>query len=67
MPFTQTQIDILKAAIAEGALTVKYADKEVTYRSLAEMRQILDMMEAEVNPSTRPSKRRYAEFDKGLS
>jgi len=66
MAFTQIQIDTLKNAIAEGALTVKYADKEVTYRSLDEMRKILDMMESEVSPTTKPAKRRFAEFDKGL-
>jgi hypothetical protein len=35
--FTQEQLDSIEAAIAEGALTVQYQDKRVTYRSLEEM------------------------------
>jgi hypothetical protein len=58
MAFTQGEINELKKAIATGALTVKYTGdggtKEVTYRSLLEMRTILAMMEEEVNPSTDP-------------
>lgn len=54
MSFTQSQIDALKAAIATGALTVRNANGElVTYRSLAEMRQALGIMEAEVAGPTR--------------
>lgn len=40
MAFTQDQLDAIEAAIAEGTLTVKYADKEVTYRSLDELLRI---------------------------
>jgi len=40
MAYTQTQLDALEEAIAEGALTVQYQDKRVTYRSLAEMETI---------------------------
>lgn len=35
--FTIERLESLEAAIAAGELTVKYSDKEVTYRSLAEM------------------------------
>jgi hypothetical protein len=52
MAFTQEQIDILKQAIAEGALIVQYGDKRVEYRSLKEMKEILNMMQAEVNASS---------------
>lgn len=44
MAWTQQQLDRLEAAIAEGALVVKYQDKQVTYRSLAEMQQTRTMM-----------------------
>lgn len=37
MAYTQKQLDDLEASIAEGALTVKYEDRLVTYRSLDEM------------------------------
>lgn len=47
--WTQSDIDALKAAIATGALSVMYSDgSSVQYRSLADMRATLDMMEAEV-------------------
>lgn len=48
MAWTQTEVDNLKKAIAQGVLTVDYGDKRVTYRSLAEMKEILSMMQAEV-------------------
>ena len=59
MAYTQTQIDTLKSAIAEGALKVRFGDREVTYRSLDEMRQTLRMMEDEVRAAAgRPRRRR---------
>ncbi len=64
MPYTQTQIDALKAAIATGAREVWYGDKRVAYRSLDEMKQTLSIMENEVN-GQKPSRRRYFVFSKG--
>lgn len=66
MPYTQQQYDALKAAIASGAYSVRYGDKQVDYRSLAEMKQTLADMEAElgINPTKKP--RKYASFTKGL-
>ncbi len=52
MAFTQTQYDAITDAIAQGALTVKYADKEVTYRSLDSMIRIRTMMAAELGISS---------------
>jgi hypothetical protein len=46
--FTQSQYDKLKAAIALGALEVKYSDKTVKYRSLTEMLQICKLMEQDL-------------------
>ena len=61
MAFTQAQIDALRAAIATGALTVRNANGEfVTYRSLAEMRQALAMMEGETAGAT--ARRRVSGF-----
>lgn len=42
--FTVPRLEALEAAIAEGVLRVKYSDKEVQYRSLAEMLQVRDIM-----------------------
>ena len=65
--YTQEQLDILNNAIAQGALTVKYADKEVTYRSLSEMMQIRKLMMDELNPPTTSNNgRKYAQFSNGL-
>ena len=44
------QIAALEAAIATGALFVKYEDKEVRYRSLDEMQRILDALRCQANP-----------------
>jgi hypothetical protein len=49
MAWTQTDVDALKTAIGSGAKDVQYSDgSRVTYRSLDEMRGILNQMEAEV-------------------
>jgi hypothetical protein len=68
MAWTQTDIDKLKAAMAQGARRVKYADREVEYRDLAEMRQTLGLMESEVNAAagTRHAKQIRFQTDKGL-
>lgn len=49
MAFTTTQRDALKAALATGSLRVEYPDGGgVTYRSLSEMRQLLQMMDDDI-------------------
>ncbi|MGV2980669.1 phage head-tail joining protein [Camelimonas sp. ID_303_24] len=53
--WTQSDIDNLKKAIAEGVLEVRFADgRHVRYRSLKDMRETLEMMDDEVNPSAAP-------------
>lgn len=37
MAFSQTDLDALDAAIASGALKVRYNDREVQYQSLADL------------------------------
>lgn len=50
MAVTQGDIDALDAAIATGALRVRYADgREVTYRSLDELRQVRAMLTEQVS------------------
>lgn len=48
MAWTQADIDALKTALKSGVLTVRYKDRQKTYRSLAEMTELLRMMENEV-------------------
>ncbi|WP_417844832.1 phage head-tail joining protein [Thalassospira sp.] len=56
MAFTQADIDRLKSAMASGTLKVEVDGKSVTYRSIAEMREVLRMMEGDVKgPSARVS------------
>lgn len=63
MAFTTADVDALKDAIATGALEVRYADgRQVKYRSLGEMRQILQMMNAEANPSSTSCRTSVAGF-----
>lgn len=55
MPYTQADIDALKAAMASGAKRVRYSDgSEVEYRDMAEMKDILGQMQAEVSPPVKP-------------
>lgn len=55
MAYSQSDVDALKEAIATGALSVKFGSgpdsREVRYRSLAEMKQILSDMIAESSPA----------------
>lgn len=70
MSYTLEQITILETAIAQGALTVEYADKKVTYRSLDEMLRILSIMKGDIEGESGTSgagqsKRFYGQFSKG--
>lgn len=67
MAFTVDQYNTLCAAIAQGALIVKYGDKEVEYQSLSNMLRVKIMMETElgINPNAK-GKRVYAKFSTGL-
>ncbi len=60
--FTSEDVATLKLAMATGVSEVRYADgRQVRYRSLAEMREALLMMQAEMAPSTE-SRSFVAEF-----
>jgi hypothetical protein len=48
MPYSQSDIDNLKAAIASGELMSRSGDRSVQYRSLDEMERTLRRMESEV-------------------
>ena len=58
MAWTQVDVDKLKAAIAQGATKVKFADREVTYRSLDEMRETLRLLQADVDAAAGKVRRR---------
>ena len=53
MAYTPDQLADLRDAIAEGVLRVRFSDgRELTYRSLDEMRRIEQVMAAELEPTT---------------
>jgi len=66
MAFSQTQLDSLDQAIADGALEVKYRDRTVIYRSLKEMLQIRDLMRKDLGIIQKGATRVKASFSKGL-
>jgi hypothetical protein len=67
MAYTTDQYQQLVAAIAQGAMIVKYADKEVQYRSLNEMYRLKRDMELDLNiGGVSRSTRKYAQFTTGL-
>ena len=41
MTYSQSQLDVLEAALASGALTVEYDGRRVTYRSVAELKEAI--------------------------
>lgn len=51
MAFTSDQLTALDSAIAQGALSVQFADRRVTYHSLAEMMRLRDLMRSELGLS----------------
>lgn len=67
MAYTQLEYDTLVKAIAQGALVVKYGDKEVTYRSLSDMLKLKGIIEAELTPAAVKPSRRFAQHSKGLT
>lgn len=48
MAYTQTDIDNLETAIARGELKVTVADREVTYRSVADLKEALAFVESRI-------------------
>ncbi len=55
MAYTQTDVDNLERAIAMGELKVKLADREVTYRSLDDLKAALAFVEARIAKQSVPS------------
>lgn len=67
MAWTQSQLTAIEAAIALGAMKVKYEDREVTYHSLAEMLRLRDMMRAELGQTTPGRRLIHAAYSKGTT
>ena len=68
MAWSQTDLDALNKAISNGAMSVRYADRSVQYRSLDEMLKIRSMMMDELNlPSSVKSSMRKFDYSKGIT
>lgn len=68
MAFSQTEFDSLNKAIADGVLSVRYADRTVQYRSLAEMMQIRALMMDELNlPGATKAAVKQLWYSKGIN
>lgn len=66
MSYSQAQLDALRDAAASGVRTVKVDGKEVTYSSLAEMRQMIAVIERSMTPVSNRTTHFQATYDKGL-
>ena len=66
MAFTQSDLDVLNAAIATGARSVRYGDKQVDYKTLDEMLRARQIMMQELGLITVSSKKFYGRFNKGF-
>ncbi len=53
MPFTQSDIDLLRQAILDrkGARAIQFADQSITFDSIDDMLKLLSLMEQQVNGS----------------
>jgi len=60
MAYTQADIDALKTAIASGAIEVRHSDgRMVRYRSLQEMENLLNIMQADLGATGTVINRQY--------
>lgn len=62
----EAELDILDSAINAGQLTVRYADKSVTYFSMAELLQAAARLQSQIdrlNGTTRRSQIRFITRD----
>jgi hypothetical protein len=58
MAWTTTDIEKLEKAIASGQLTVRYADRSITYQNSEAMLAVLKQMRAEVDAAAGTTPRR---------
>lgn len=58
MAFTTNDLERIERAIARGTLTVRYADRTVTYQSMRELMRARDLMRSELGPDAGGTKGR---------
>lgn len=52
MPYTQQQLQALRDALASGVRKVRFADREMEFRDVAELKQAIATAEADLAKST---------------
>lgn len=67
MAYTTEQLTALENVIADGVLTVKYGEKQVTYRSLDEMIRIRNLMRSDLGLTDAAARRVTPVIRKGLN
>ena len=66
MAWTESDIEVIERAIASGTLSVQYADRSVTYRSVTDLLKARNAMRAVINGSSAGTTScTYASFSKG--
>ena len=60
------QLKKLKAAYATGILRVRYADTDITYQSMTEMKRAINQLEKELGVRSGKIKLSTVVYDKGL-
>lgn len=66
MAFQQSDLDAIEKAIASGALTVKFSDKEVTYRTMDDLMKARDLIRKKLGQANPNDQRYFTNFGKGL-
>lgn len=62
--WTQSDLDEINQAIKSGAASIRFSDKQVTYRGLDEMLRIRAVIRQSLG-LTKKTKRVFTTFDKG--
>ena len=55
MGYAQSDLDAVRSAIAKGEKTVSFADRSVTYRSIAELVEAERLIAADLAPRSKQS------------
>lgn len=65
MAWSESDLTVIETAIASGELRVKYADKEVEYRSLEELLKARDLIRKALGIVDSGPGRTLSEFSRG--
>lgn len=66
MAWSAQDLADLEKAYKQGILTVKYSDRQITYRSQSEMKKIIDEAKLELGEKKAGPYRQVGQFSKGF-